>query len=144
MEKRTKDKEHIYQVTLSESQLRLINKAVEQYFRMRMGQFADYVDEIAFEGFNYKEHSDEELDSAINRRDDAAEQFKAAYRTLTAWPKLCRKTADDQRLIDMWETIRHQFWLDKPEPKSTSTVDSRPPMNLSGDKPIKVRNVGRR
>lgn len=144
MEKRTKDKEHIYQVTLSESQLRLINKAVEQYFRMRIGQFSDYVDDIVFEGFNYKDHSDEEFDAVINRRDAASEQFKTAYRALTEWPKHHRKTADDQRLIDMWETIRHQFWLDKPEPKSEFTVDSRPSLNLSGDKPIKVRMVGRK
>lgn len=110
-----------------------------------MGQFTDYVDEIAFEGFNYKERSDTEFDEVINRRDDAHDQLNAAYKTLTSWPKIRRQTPDDRRLLDIWQTIRHQFWLDKPpEQKSTWTVDSRQPLNLSGDKPIKVMRVDRK
>lgn len=138
------NKEPIYQITCTESQLLLIGRAMERFIRLDMGQFTDFVDDIAFDGFNYQNHTDAEFDEIIHRRDDAFAQFKEAYRTLTAWPKLRGKSVADQRLIDMWETIRYQLWLDKPEPKSHTTVDSRPPLGLSGDKPIKVRRVDRR
>lgn len=133
-----------YQLTCTESQLRLIQTALERYFRLGMGQFWDYCDDLCFAGFDYTAPQDEvradEFNHCIDRRDLAMEQFETAYKQAVG-PGIRRKTPDEQRAIDIYQTIRHQLWLDKPEPKNHLLVDSDPPLNLSGEKLVEVRRV---
>ena len=46
-----------YTITVSEAQVRAINTALEEYFRLRMRQTRDLVEDIAFCGFNYADHT---------------------------------------------------------------------------------------
>lgn len=43
-----------YEIRLTERQLKLVNQALEMFFRMQMGQFRDYADLMAFKNFDYK------------------------------------------------------------------------------------------
>ena len=56
-EEKKADKTYILELT--DAQAKLVETALEEYFRLRMGQYFDFADEMAFQGFNYKEHTDE-------------------------------------------------------------------------------------
>lgn len=137
--KEPEKKENIYELTCTEGQLRLINDAIEGYFRLLLGQYFDYADEIAFAGFDYENHSEDDFDERILRRNLAMELFDAIYRRL--FPEAIEITPTENALIDIWGTIRHQLWLYREEPKSHGTVDSSPPLLRSGLPPVEVRKV---
>jgi hypothetical protein len=137
--KEPEKKENIYQLTCTEGQLRLINDAIEGYFRLLLGQYFDYADEIAFAGFDYENHSEDDFDERILRRNLAMELFDAIYQRL--FPAVRENTPTENALIDIWGTIRHQLWLDREEPKPHGTVDSSPPLLRSELPPVEVRKV---
>ena len=131
-----------YTITLNKTQLKIIQKALEWFFRLQMGQFFDYADEIALNGEDVFNHNDPDHERKFNeyiwRRNDAKEAFEKAFRI--AQPKLfCQKTEDMMIAEDMWRVIRHKFWLDRPEPKSHITVDSDEPIFFACEPPIKVK-----
>lgn len=118
-----------YQIELSEKQLKTVMRALERYFRLNMGQFSDYVDEIAFEGFEYnKDNPDNDrlFNERIQRRNDAQDMFDKAFRV--ARPCCTEKSEDTDRAIDIFTTFRYHLWKWKPEPKPHDTVDSRKPL----------------
>lgn len=139
MEK-SRNKETSYDLELTESQLKLINKAIEGYFRLHMGQFFDYVTEIA-EASEVMDRGDpdfnKKFDSFLARRDSAMETFKMAY--AEAHPSVQTKTPEIQRLIDIWAQIRYQLWKDLPDEQKGMGVDSYPPILFSGDLPIHIQ-----
>ena len=114
-----------YRLEVSEEQLKVINTALESYFRTHMGQFFDFTDEIAFRNFTYKAgdaETHDEFDMRINRRNKAQEEFDKAY--MIACPQIGYKTDDEMRAIDIHNTIRHFLWERRPEPKSHDTNES--------------------
>ena len=138
--KENKEKEPIYQVTLTESQLKLINRAVEGYFRLHMGQFFDFVSDIAYNGESYSADDPNHnmlFNAYIARRDEAERMFNEAFRK--AHPSVQTKTTELQRLIDMWSQVRHFLWTE--HPTKQLGVDSYPPFIISGDKPISIDKV---
>lgn len=137
--KEPEKREAIYQITCTEGQLRLINDAIEGYFRLLLGQYFDYADRIAFAGFDYKNHSEQDFDERILRRNLAMELFDAIYQRL--FPAARDNTTTENALIDIWGTIRHQLWLDREEPKPHGKLDSYPPLLRSEQPPVKVRKV---
>lgn len=137
--KEPEKKENIYELTCTEGQLRLINDAIEGYFRLLLGQYFDYADEIAFAGFDYNNHSEQDFDERIMRRNLAMELFDAIYQRL--FPAARENTPTENALIDIWGTIRHQLWLGREEPKPHGTVDSSPPLLRSELPPVEVRKV---
>ena len=137
--KNAEKKETIYQLTCTEGQLRLINDAIEGYFRLLLGQYFDYADEIAFAGFDVKDHSEQDFDERILRRNLAMELFDAIYNRL--FPAARETTPTENALIDIWGTIRHHLWLDREEPKPHGTVDSCPPLLRSEQPPVEVRRM---
>lgn len=137
--KEPEKKENIYELVCTEGQLRLINDAIEGYFRLLLGQYFDYTDEIAFAGFDYGNHTEDDFDERILRRDLGQDLFSVLYRRLFSESR--EKTPKENALIDIWETIRHQLWLDREEPKPHGTVASFPPLPMSGLPPVKVRKV---
>ena len=46
-----------YRLTLTENQLRVINAALEEYFRAALNQWDMLADRLAFRGFNYQNHT---------------------------------------------------------------------------------------
>lgn len=140
MAKRGNMNKNSYILELSESQLKLVNKAIEGYFRLHMGQFFDYVTEIAEVNLALDRCDPEynrKIDSLLSRRDSAIEMFKLAY--AEAHPSIQTKTPEIQRLIDLWAQIRYKLWKDMPDEQKGTGVDSYPPILFSGDLPIHIR-----
>lgn len=131
-----------YQIELSEKQLKIVMRALERYFRLNMGQFSDYVDEIAFEGFGYNINNPDNrklFDERINRRNVAQEMFDKAFRA--ACPCLRGKSEDTNRAIDIFTTFRYHLWEWRPEPKPHDTVDSRKPLPFINEELPIIRRV---
>lgn len=137
--KEAEKKEAIYQITCTEGQLRLINDAIEMSFRLLLGQYFDYTNELAFAGFDYANHTDADFDDRNTRSNLAYALLSAIHRQLFSEARA--KTPKENALIEIWGTIRHQLWLDREEPKPHGTVDSFSPLRLSGLPPVKVRKV---
>ena len=118
-------------ITMTEEQLRLVNKALEEYFRLRLNQWWDFADDVCEQGVDIYSDSpnhDKVFDNYIMRRDLLKSTFEAIFRQLTISNSI--KSQDSVDMIDMWETIRHWFWQQKPdEVRKNWTVDSRPPLH---------------
>ena len=102
-----------YKIELTEAQLRVINAALEEFFRIPLNQWCDLANRLAFKGVdlsNEKTRS-QNFNRCIQDRDAVLEIFHAATRIMWGTqipPK------DDQQLIaeDIWQVIRHQLYLD--------------------------------
>ena len=132
-----------YQITVSKNQMRIIQNALESYFRLRMGQFFDYATEIAEYGYVYDNNNPENdrlFSDYINRRNDAEELFNKAYAVAVPDPYNRRKTEDVQNAIDIWHVIRHQFWKDRPN-HSDWTTDSIEPFAIAGEPLCKIERI---
>lgn len=140
MEKENTKNEPDYVLEVSESQLKLINRAIEGYFRLLMGQFFDYASEIAKNNDKLNPNDPDyrkNFNSYLDRREAAEEAFGLAY--AEAHPCTQNKTPEIQRLIDIWAQIRYQIWKDTPEDQKGVGIDSFPPILFSGDLPIYIR-----
>ena len=134
-----------YVLEVNEAQMRTIACAVEDYARTRMGQFFDFSNDVARAGYVYDKsdpENDEKFDAYIQRRDACKEAFEWAFRIAQPWP--CYKTDDMMIALDVWRVIRHQFYLERPEPKDHWTVDADEPFLESGQPSakIEVKNDG--
>lgn len=114
-----------YRLELTEAQLRVVNAALEEFFRLPLNQWGDLADRLAFKSVDLSNHEtrDRNFDRCITTRDAVRVVFEAAGKILWGYevpPK------DDQQLIaeDIWQVIRHQLYLDS---GSTDTwrVDAR-------------------
>ena len=119
-----------YKLTITKNQLRVIMIALESYFRTRMGQFFDLASDVATNGFVYtKDNPDNDrlFNEYINRRNDSQDMFEKAFNVAAPDPYKRNKTPDMVTAIDIWHVIRHQMYLEFPEPKDHYTVDAYPP-----------------
>lgn len=131
-----------YTITLSPNQLWVLNQALEWYFRLQMGQFGEYTNEIARcaykDDLNNQDH-EQQFNAYIQRRNRAKDLFDMAFRT--AQPTICPKTENMMVAEDMWAEIRYQMWKDRPEPKSHVAVDAYPPIHVSAEDSIRVEHA---
>lgn len=128
----------MYKLTLTDNQLRVVQKALEAWERMSMGQFWEFAEEIAAIGTDMNpDHPDHEriFDDYIDRRDKARELFDQAFRE--AQPYSQPKTDDMLVAEDIWMTIRHIRWKDRPEPKPLF-VNASCPVRASSLEPLPV------
>ena len=58
-----------YRLTLSEKQMQILQLALEEYFRIRLNQWSELADDLAFTGLDYKNHTKEDFNERIERRD---------------------------------------------------------------------------
>lgn len=133
-----------YQLTVTENQLRLINTALEEYFRIGMNQWGDLADRLSRIGVDLSpEHPNHKwiFDTMIHTRDDVRIVLESAGRIL--WPYGLEKQ-DESNLIaqDIWQVIRHQLWMDRPDKESMrDCVDSREPFIQSGEPAPKCKKI---
>lgn len=128
-----------YTLEISEEQAEIIKIALEEYFRLRMNQTWDFADDICFDGFNYENHTKEDFNERIERRD----MFRAELDKLlnVAHPlhfnggKFREQTIEMRRAQDIWQVVRHQLWVDRHGNEDVWCVDSRKPMSMS-DEPL--------
>lgn len=131
-----------YRIYLTEAQLRVVNAALEEYFRLPLNQWGDLADRLAFKGFppENQEARERAFDCCVAKRDAAWIAFEAAGKILWGHeipPK------DDQQLIaeDIWRVIRHQLYLDSGSTDSWR-VDAREPLLLGPEPPAIIKRVG--
>lgn len=120
----------MYQLTVSENQLKLINTALEEYFRIGLNQWVDLGDRISRIGVDLdpKNPKHEQIfDSYIDKRDDVLVILEAIGKML--WPHGLRKQEEENIIAqDIWQVIRHQLWIDNPMREELGyTVDAREP-----------------
>ena len=114
-----------YRIDLTEAQLRVVNAALEEYFRIPLNQWDRLAERLAFKGVDLQDEKTREryFDRCIAAKDAAQEVFKAAGRIL--WQHGAPQKDDEQLIAeDIWQVIRHQLYLDS---GSTDTwrVDAR-------------------
>lgn len=127
-----------YQLTVTEKQLRLINTALEEYFRIGLNQWGNLADRLAMIGVDLSPENPNHkwiFDTMIHKRDDVRIVLEAAGRIL--WPYGLTKQDEENILLqDIWQVIRHQLWLDDPDrEKRGYCVDSNKPL-IQGSEPI--------
>ena len=117
-----------YKLELTETQLRIINDALEEYFRIPLNQWGDLADRLAFKGFSPKNDKDESksFDRCINKRDAAVAVFEAAGKILWGYD-IPRKDKNQLIAEDVWQVVRYQLYLDS-DNKNTWRVDSIAPI----------------
>lgn len=137
----------MYNLTVTETQLRLIWRTLEYYERAMMGQFEDFTDELSVHGLNREDgyfvdgKVDKTLfDTYIERRNAARAYMNSGYHV--ACPSVSMKSRDMMIAEDMWVQIRHVLWKEKPEPKYHDTVESREPFGWGGEPIIEIRRAG--
>lgn len=126
-----------YKLEISEKQAEIIKIALEEFFRLRMNQTWDFADDICFEGFDYKNHTPEEFDERIKRRDMFRDELEKIIKTVHPLHFRCGKfreqTIEMRRAQDIWQVIRHRLWKDRNGDKNDWCVDAREPISMTGE-----------
>ena len=133
-----------YTISVTKNQMRIIMNALESYFRTRMGQFFDFSCEVALNGYEYDKENPENdklFNEYIERRNESEDLFMKAYDVAAPnrWER--KKTKDMVSAIDIWHVIRHQLYIERPEPKDHFTVDAYPPHPNSDEPLITIERV---
>jgi hypothetical protein len=135
-----KDKQGRYTLTVTETQLRAINDALEEFFRLRMGQYAKFAESIAGMGVDFsRDNPNHEriFNAYIERRNATVIALEAADKIAVGVVYNRPLPGESARICqDVWQVIRHQLWLDNPN-RMDYTVDSREPL-LTSNQPIAI------
>lgn len=128
-------------IEMSETQARLILAAVEEWFRLRLGQHSELENGLAFLGYNHKEAKEGEFDRRIIKRDAISEILKAVFRIVFPDYGIPQeKTPEVQIAGDIWSQLRWELsdkepWASTPfqlgtEPMVKVTVEDANDDNL--------------
>ena len=133
-----------YTLELSEEQTEIIKIALEEYFRVRMNQWSDLANDLAFTGFDYGSHDSMKFNARIERRDGTQRLLEAAMdiaqpmRQHGIYPE---QTTEMLRAQDIWQVIRNRLWKDRHGDKNDWCVDAREPMCMTGEPLPKMERV---
>ena len=110
-----------YRIEVSEEQLRIIGLAVDEYMRVRMGQFDALAEDLTYDGVDRVKALMGEYvyDTALKKRCSSIEKlFETAYK-MAFPPHGYRERQHDSwgTCIDIVHAIEHQQWLDIPKDK---------------------------
>lgn len=99
----------------------VIGLAVDEYMRLRMGQFDAFAEELTLDGVadRIEAYKDDYQRGILNERGYSIERmFEAAYK-MAYPPHGCRGRQHDSwgTCIDLVHAIEHQQWLDSPKDK---------------------------
>lgn len=136
-----------YRIEVSEEQLRVIGLAVDEYMRVRMGQFDALAEDLVYDDVDRAEvYKDSRQCGILNERHRNLESmFETAYKL--AYPPLgYRERQHDSwgTCIDLVHAIEHQQWLDAPEGKKEApgtTYRSHGPVPLGREPYPKIEKV---
>ena len=100
-----------YKITLTEEQMRVTQNALEEWFRLRLGQDMDFSNELAFLDFEQPEDDverDEVFRERIYHRDAIREIMRAVFHIAFSSPYGVpkEKTPDMQISECLWDSIR--------------------------------------
>ena len=100
-----------YKITLTENQARVTQNALEEYFRLRLGQEQDFADSLAFMGVDLDRDNpeyDRIFERCICKRDSISEIMKAVFSIL--WPpyRTPKEKTEDMLIAEtVWDHIRY-------------------------------------
>ena len=124
-----------YRIEVNEEQLKIIQISLEEYFRLRLGQERDFVDDFAALNCDFSQdnpHHDEIFDRFIHRRDAISEVMKAVFRIgygSKGW--LEEKTPEMLIAEDLWDSIRFARGVSR----------GGQPLHLGGEPPAKITKI---
>lgn len=123
-----------YRIEISEESLRIIGLAVEEYMRIRMGQFETLSEDLVYEGKDRgKLYEDQYKFGVYNERSRSVEKmFNLGYQM--AFPPFGNRERQHDSwgtCIDLVHAIEHQQWLDAPEDKKRHPAPHIALMGLS-------------
>lgn len=133
-----------YTLEITEKQAEIIRIALEEYFRVRMNQWSDLANDLAFTGFDYGSHDSMKFNARIERRDgtqrilEAAMDIAQPMRKHGIYPE---QTTEMLRAQDIWQVIRYRLWKDRHGDKDDWCVDAREPMCMTGEPLPKMERV---
>lgn len=122
-------------IEMTETQARLVLAAVEEWFRLRMGQHSELSEGLAFYGYDHNTAYEGEFDRRIQRRSAIAEVLKAAMRIAfpDSYGAVYENTPDVNIASDIWSQLRWELstkeeWMSTPfqvgtEPMVKVTVE---------------------
>lgn len=94
-----------YTITLTEQQIRVTQNALEEYFRLRMGQQNDFCNDLASIGRSTA--TDKAFDAYISRRDHLEEIMRAFFRIAFEPLGYLREKTDDMMIAEtVWDSMR--------------------------------------
>ena len=104
-------------IEMNETQARLVLEAVEEWFRLRLGQYHQTADGLAFLGFRYSEDKHEEFDERIMRRNCINHVLRAVMDIAFPYTSVPKTTEPEVNIAsDIWSQLRwelsekDQFW----------------------------------
>lgn len=113
-----------YQIEIGEDELRLVQKALDFYGRISLGQFKEISDVPSVDKLLDKKDRHEDFNRAINEMAFIYNQSLHSYYGIFNKENV----GDDARIVmDIEHAIRHKFWQDQPiETRTNYTVNSHP------------------
>lgn len=94
-----------YTITLTEQQIRVTQNALEEYFRLRMGQQRDFCDDLASIGRRLT--TDKIFESYIGRRDHLEEIMRAFFKIAFEPFGYLKEKTDDMMIAEtIWDSMR--------------------------------------
>ena len=96
-----------YRIELTEEQMRITKKALEEFFRLRMGQDFAFSDDMAC--LNSEFPTEESAFSKMIARRDHMRELMRAFFAIAFEPKGYLEKKTDEMLVaeDIWEAIRY-------------------------------------
>jgi hypothetical protein len=118
-------------IEMTETQARLVLEAVEEWFRLRMGQSADLANSLALLGFDYKDHTKESFNERMQRRDALDAVINAMLKIAFPWRGYMNGHEIQPEVhiaSDIWSQLRYDLTHVKTEWTSTPFQMGSEPM----------------
>lgn len=101
-----------YTLTLTEQQARVVQNALEEYFRLRMGQGEEFCRDLAEMGHDLRpDHPrhEEIFNAFIHRRNHMQEIMRAVFRIAFEPYVYCGEKTDDMMIAEcVWDSLRFE------------------------------------
>ena len=99
-------------IEMNETQARLVLAAVEEWFRLRMGQSHDLANGLAMLGFDYNNHSRDEFDERMRKRDSLQAVIDAMLKIAFPWRGygMGHEIQPEVHIVsDIWSQLRYEL-----------------------------------
>ena len=135
-----KESETRYQLILTEEQLQLIEKALEQWGRLHIGQCDSLIDDLSLEGKSLTEKiADDETDEDYQYRKDVAYTYMNDALSVAMPKTKYQHDADSKLAFDVLRHIKYRLYIDDGgEPNSWNVWSYKPDMLFTGGTAPKV------